>query len=169
MKPIEIGIVLLCGVAMAANWARVENGEVRETFKSEPKFHPDVMRTIEACPDNVEPGWRKVGDALLPPLSGVDLARAEFDKLRVQLLSISSSKARSIMRARFTHRLDGPLASGYPNLAQPLCTNALGEALCLNDFLEYVQERVDADASSQEIKALNDAAKAARIYLRSLK
>jgi hypothetical protein len=152
-----------------AKWARVQDGRVMETFAQRPDFHPDVMATIVECPADVEPRWRKEGASWLPPKTKQELDREAFDKLRRSLLSMQGIQARKLMADSLTHRLDGTLESGYPDPAQPMCTNAVGKAITVSQFSDYVQECDDAGMSPSDLDKLKQDAKAARLYLKSLK
>jgi hypothetical protein len=167
-----MAIVILTGtsaIGLANKWARVEHGEAQEVFAYRPDFHPDVMRQITECPDTVQPKWRKSGDTWLPPKTPEEMANDAFDRVRARLLALPAIKARRFMAEKWTHRLTGPLESGYPDPTQPMCTNAAGVALTLADFSDYLQERQDGTATPEELQALRQQAKQARQYLKSLK
>lgn len=168
-----IGMVLvLTSIAVVtadAKWARVQDGEVAETFKQRPNFHPDIIASIVECPDNVEPRWRKDGDSWLPPKSQQEKEHEGFNVLRRSLLSMQGIQARKLMADRLTYRLNGSLATGYPDPTQPICTNAAGQALTVSQFMDYIQECEDAGMSVSDLNKLKQDAKAARLYLKSLK
>jgi len=166
MLYVFVGILLVC---TAGKWARVQDGTVQEAWPYRPDFHPDVMRQIVEGPDAIGPNWRKNGDNWLPPKTQEELAQDAFDKLRAKLLMAPVFKARKTMSAQFVYRLTGPLESGYPDATKPMTTNGLGVALCLDDFMDYLQGRQDGDATPEELQALRQQAKAARLYLKSLK
>ena len=165
-------ILILTSVGVlsaSAKWARLQDGTVMETFKNRPSFHPDIMASVVECPDSVEPQWRKDGDAWLPPKSAQEKDRDAFNTLRRSLLSMQGIHARKLMADRLAYRLNGPLATGYPDPATPMLTNAVGQALTVTQFADYMQECDDAGATQQEMQALRQQAKAARLYLKSLK
>jgi len=170
MKAWQI-IIMVAGISLltAGKWVRMQDGEVQEVWKYRPNFHPAVMAQIVEAPDGVENNWRYQGGAWLPPKTQEELAQDAFDKLRATLLTAPAFKARKTMSAQFVYRLTGPLEAGYPDVTTPMTTNGLGVALCLDDFMDYLQGRQDGDATPEELQALRQQAKAARLYLKSLK
>jgi hypothetical protein len=152
-----------------AKWALVVNGSVTETWESKPAFHPDVMKSIKNVSGEVEPGWRKVGEAYYPPKTPAEVTQDAFDSKRAVLLREPRRAAHRKMSAEWKHKLTGDLATGYPDDTQPLCQTPEGEVLTLNEFLEYIQERDDDGATAQELKNLRGIAKDVRKYFRTLK
>lgn len=172
MNKLTIAIVVLSGMSVvtaSAKWARMDGDEVAEVFSGKPTFHKDIMASIVECPDNVEQKWRKSGDTWLPPKSDQERQRDAFNIMRRSLLSMQGVEARKLMADRLAYRLTGPLVSGYPDPTQPMCTNATGRALTVSQFADYVQDCEDAGMQQQDLNKLKADAKAARMYLKSLK
>jgi hypothetical protein len=162
-------VLVIPGVDVYAKWARLQSGEVQETFVQRPNFHADVMAQIQECPDEVQVKWRRQGNDWVGPETPEEKARKVFNEQRRSLLSLSGIKARKTMADTFVYRLTGSLETGYPDPTAPMCTNGAGVALSLSDFNEYLQDRQDGTATAEELQALRQAAKQARQYLRSLK
>lgn len=165
-------IVCIMGLSLGlvgAKWARVQNEEVQEVWNERPDFHPQIMAQIVSAPDNVTPEWRKQGDNWLPPKTQEERERDRFDRQRVRLLAKNSAVARREMMDTYMYKLTGPLESGYPDPAQPLCTNAVGVAMTPNDMLDYIQGMDDAGATNPEMQPFKQQVKAARLYFKTLK
>ncbi len=165
-------IVLFCGVIACsadAKWALVIDDSVTETWDKRPKFHADVMKDVKSVGDEVEPGWRKIGSAYYPPKTQEEKEQDSFNVKRARLISGGSREARKRMAAEWRYKLAGDLATGYPDVTQPLCQTPEGEVLTLDEFMEYIQERDDDDAAAQELKNLKSIAKGVRKYFRTLK
>ena len=107
--------------------------------------------------------------AFYPPKTTEEKEKDAFDTKRAHLVALPPMKARARMASDWKYKLTGPLASGYPDTNQPLCLTAEGEALTLDDFTDYIQNREDDGATPQELNNLKSIAKDARKYFRSLK
>lgn len=162
-------VVVLAGSHAHAKWALVVNGSVHETWASKPDFNPEVMRSIYSVSNNVEAGWRKVGDNYLPPKTKEEKEIDAFDAKRVRLQGATSMKARKQMAEQFLYKLTGDLATGYPDKTQPLCVTMEGETLTLENFMDYIQMKDDDGATQPELQDLKQQAKAARRYFKTLK
>jgi hypothetical protein len=153
-----------------AKWALVTKSEVRQVWADKPKFHPDVMKSIVSVSNAVDVGWRLVGNDYLPPKTDAEKEVDAFDAKRVHLKSMSSMKARKNMADTLLYKLtEDDLNTGYPDKTQPLCATDEGEALSLNDFMDYIQMRDDDGATQPELQVLKQKAKAARRYFKTLK
>jgi hypothetical protein len=168
---ISLAVLLLFYIACyaEAKWALVIGSEVRETWDAKPNFHPNAMKNIVFAGDEVTPGWRSIDGVFYPPKTQEEEERDAFDEKRAQLVTLPSMKARARMASDWKYKLTGPLASGYPDTSKPLCLTAEGEALTLDEFKAYIQDRDDDGASNQELNNLKSIAKDARKYFRSLK
>lgn len=162
-------ILVAATVAADAKWALVMQGEVRETWDAKPNLHPGAMKNIVFAGDEVTPGWRRIDGVFYPPKTQEEKEKDAFDAKRARLVALPSMKARAMMASDWKYKLTGPLASGYPDTSQPLCLTAEGEALTLDEFKAYIQDRDDEGASNQELNNLKSIAKDARKYFRSLK
>jgi hypothetical protein len=163
-------VIVAVTVTAEAKWALVTKEAVRETWKSKPNFHPEAMRNIYSVSNEVDVGWRKTSDGYLPPKTDEERERDSFDKKRVSLNAMSALKARKKMSDELLYKLTGDdLNTGYPDKTQPLCATDEGEALSLNDFMDYIQMKDDDGATQQELQVLKQKAKAARRYFKTLK
>jgi hypothetical protein len=166
---IILAVLSVATITCEAKWALVVQNEVRQTWDAKPDFHHDAMRNIVFAGDEVTPGWRRIDGAFYPPKTQEEKEKDAFDAERARLVALPSIKARARMASDWKYKLTGPLASGYPDTSQPLCLTAEGEALTLDEFKAYIQDRDDEGASNQELNNLKSIAKDARKYFRNLK